>query len=43
MEVLHVYKQADLDIANNNGVISYDVYVHGSENVSFHNITRIEG
>ena len=43
MEVLHVYKQADLDIANNNGVISYDVYIHGSENVSFHNITRIEG
>lgn len=43
MEVAHIYTQSDLDEIIHSGVISYDTYIHGTENICLNNIKVIEG
>lgn len=43
MEVAHIYKQSDLDKIIHSGVISYDTYIHGAEEICLNNIKVIEG
>jgi len=42
MEVLHIYKQSDLDAVIENGVVDYDIYVH-SVDLSLDHIKKISG
>lgn len=43
MDIVHVYKQKDLDEVNVFGVISHNIYIHGGDAVSLDNIRLIKG
>ena len=43
MDIVHVYKQQDLDEVNFSGVISQNIYIHGGEAISLSNIRIIKG
>lgn len=43
MGAIYVYKQSDLDNANINGVVSSDVIIYPSENISLRNVKKIDG
>ena len=42
MDVIHVYRQSDLDTVNESGIIPYNIYIHG-EHISLENIRLIKG
>lgn len=42
MEILHVYKQEDLDNSLSKGTLNYDVYIHG-DGISLESVTQVNG
>ena len=42
MEILHVYKQEDLDNSLSKGTLNYDVYIHG-DGISLESVTKVNG